>query len=58
MVLLGCFLGLVLQLLLGKFPTTATLAFVLFNWWNKLKQMGGLVELLMCRPVILLDGWI
>lgn len=51
----GCFLGLVLQLLLGKLPTTATHALVLFDCWNKLKQMGGLVNLLMCRPVI---GWI
>ena len=55
MVLSGCFLGLVLQLLLGKLSTTSTDALVLFNCWNKLKQMVGL---LMCRPVMLLDGWI
>jgi hypothetical protein len=61
MVLLGCFLGLVLQLLLGNLPTYLLLPLMhlcLFNCWNRLNEMGGLVNLLMCRPVMLLDGCI
>ena len=55
MVLLGCSLGLVLLLLLGKLSTPPLQSLVLLKCKDKLKQINELVKLLMYGPVMSLD---